>query len=360
MDFDRRALLLATSLLLTSGCAKANGDTVRQPDKPRRGKPAAVPAASAPTIAPPATLEDWLHFKASYLQADGRIVDTGNGGISHSEGQGYGMLFAEHANDQEAFNSLSGWTEQVLARKDVALFSWRYAPAEAVPVADTNNATDGDILIAWALMRAHRRWHRPEYGARAAQIRAAISANLIRRQAGRTLLLPALTGFVAPGRTTVNPSYYIWPALDLFRKADGAASAWAALIADGERLAGETRFGPSHLPSDWIDVADTGVVGPAAGKPPRFGFDAVRVPLYQTMGGRRALAADAIGYWRKLVDSGASIPAWVDVVTGETAPYALSAGGMAVVRRLTGSTAAGSQNATRDYYSDALSLLAQL
>lgn len=357
MDFDRRTLTASLPLLLVATCAKASGDVAKPKASTgdngiKNTRPVAVPPASR--LAP----GDWTRFKAAYLNKDGRLIDTGNGGISHSEGQGYGMLLAEHAGDQEAFDSLFGWADQVLARKDVALYSWRYAPRDPVPVADPNNATDGDILIAWALMRAHARWHRPEYGDRARQIRQAIRTRLIHQQAGRTVLLPALTGFVAPDRTTINPSYYIWPALDLFARADGVAG-WRALIADGEQLALDARFGPSRLPCDWVDVTKDGV-RPAAGKPPRFGFDAVRVPLYQLMGGRRALTGDVAAYWRGLTSRGLRIPAWTDVVTGDTAEYGLSRGGLAVVRRLTGATGAGVPPATSDYYSDVLALLAQV
>ena len=36
----------------------------------------------------------WDDYKAKYLQQDGAIVDTGNNNMSHSEGQGYGLMFA--------------------------------------------------------------------------------------------------------------------------------------------------------------------------------------------------------------------------------------------------------------------------
>ena len=134
MDFDRRTLLVTGMIATTSGCAKAGSPPKRHGD-----------AA-------------WPGFKAAFLQPDGRIVDTGNGGISHSEGQGYALLLAEAGDDRAAFDRIHQWTEQMLARHDVALFSWRYDPRAAVPVGDTNNASDGDILIAWALLRAGQRW----------------------------------------------------------------------------------------------------------------------------------------------------------------------------------------------------------
>ena len=39
---------------------------------------------------------DWERFRQSFVQPDGRVVDTGQARISHSEGQGFTMLFAVH------------------------------------------------------------------------------------------------------------------------------------------------------------------------------------------------------------------------------------------------------------------------
>ena len=66
------------------------------------GGAALVPAAARGAPAADA----WPAFKARYMAPEGRIVDTGNGGISHSEGQGYGMLLAEAAGDRAAFDRL--------------------------------------------------------------------------------------------------------------------------------------------------------------------------------------------------------------------------------------------------------------
>ncbi len=332
MDIERRAFL-ALSMLMMSGCASA------APKKP-------------------AKLAGWDAFKTQYVLREGRIADSGNGGISHSEGQGYGMLLAEITGDRDMFDRLHGWTERALVRPHEALFSWRFEPGKGVT--DPNNATDGDILIAWALMRAAVRWRDMRYSARAKAIRAAIHGHLVRKQGPRTVLLPGLAGFDHGDRATVNLSYYIWPALDAFRAADGA-DLWAAVIADGEKLVVEARAGPLELPTDWTDIDADGHPKPAADKPPRFGFDAIRIPLYLSLGNRRAGAETIARFWRSYAEQGKPIPAWVDVKTGEVAPYPLSDGGYAVVRRLLGDTsrmrpAAG----PADYYSTVLKLLAQI
>lgn len=332
MDIERRAFL-ALSMLMMSGCASA------APKKPVQ-------------------LAGWDAFKARYLLGDGRIADSGNGGISHSEGQGYAMLLAEITGDRDSFDRLHGWTETTLIRPHEALFSWRFEPGKGVT--DPNNATDGDILIAWALMRAAARWRDARYGDRAKAIRAAIHAHLVRKQGPRTVLLPGLTGFDHAGRTTINLSYYIWPALDAFRKADGA-DRWAPVILDGEKLLVEARAGPLQLPTDWTDIGADGHAAPAADKAPRFGFDAIRIPLYLALGNRRAGAETIARFWRSYAEPGKPIPAWVDVKTGEVAPYPLSEGGYALVRRLLGPAAPMRPEAgPADYYSTVLKLLAQI
>ena len=304
-------------------------------------------------------LSGWREFKAAHLSADGRIIDHGNGGISHSEGQGYGLLIAEAANDRAAFDTIYAWTETNLARVDDALFSWRYAPSDPVPVRDPNNATDGDILIAWALMRAGNRWRDKHLLNRSAEIRSAIAKHCVRRAGNRTVLLPGAAGYDHTDRTTVNMAYYIWPALDLFRQA-GPAPVWADVIRDGERLLDEARFGPMALPTDWTDIAPDGKVTTAADKPPRFGFDAIRIPLYLMLGRRTARAANVARYWQSCLDEAKPIPAWVDVATGEVAPYPLSAGGYAIAARLLKTKAPALQMSPPDYYSRILALLTSL
>lgn len=330
MAVDRRTFALAALATLTGSCALASeGRMVRDN-----------------------TL--WPKFKSAFLHPSGRIIDNGNGGVSHSEGQGYGLWLALGANDRSAFDTMLQWTEATLARPDRALFAWRYDPRRSDPVSDKNNATDGDIFIAWALARAAELWREPAYAKRSEEIRAAILADLVVERFGWRLLLPGLDGFSSPNLVTVNPSYFIWPAFDKFRAIDGA-SVWGSLISDSEKLLTAARFGPRRLPTDWVDVTAGPTLAPAASKPTRFGFDAIRIPLYALAGGRSDLVSPIAEYWRGYRRSGKTIPAWIDVQSGLEAAYTLSPGGIAVVDRTLG--ARNPQPLASDYYAAALQML---
>ncbi|MBB4858036.1 endoglucanase [Novosphingobium chloroacetimidivorans] len=329
MAVDRRKFALGLAVALTAACSTG----VQSYAEPAGGW--------------------WRIYRQRFLDRSGRIVDTGNGGISHSEGQGYGMILAALSEDREAFAAMFRWTEATLGGDD--LYAWRYDPRQAKPVGDPNNATDGDILIAWALALAGQRWKVGSYLDRSAAVRAAIRRDCVVERFGRQLLLPGRAGFASAAEVTVNPSYYVWPALDTFARLDGAAT-WGGVISSGEALLRQARFGPLHLPCDWVAVSGPTAVTPARDKPSRFGYDAIRVPLYAIMGGRKALVNDVAAWWRAVLAQRRPVPAWIDVVTGEEAPYALSSGGAAIVSRLIGSPAPVQLDS--DYFSASLQMLA--
>ena len=114
---------------------------------------------------------DWQLYKSLFVSEDGRVIDTGNQNNSHSEGQGWGMLFAVKNNDQASFEKLWRWTRENLQIRQDSLFAWRWEtgkPENHTP--DTNNATDGDLYIAWALQRAGQQWNKTEYTLAAKEI----------------------------------------------------------------------------------------------------------------------------------------------------------------------------------------------
>lgn len=332
MDVDRRMFSIGLIMALTAACETGAAS---------RGK---------------AVDSWWPQYRERFLDPSGRIIDTGNGGISHSEGQGYGMMLALLAGDSQSFASMSTWANSNLARSDMALYSWRYDPRAPNPVADPNNATDGDILIAWALALAGNAWKMKSYTDRSREIRKAIRKYCVTERHGRTLLLPGIEGFHEGDNVVMNPSYLIWPAFDVFSRLDGSDT-WQTLISDGEDILSLAKFGVHRLPPDWLTITGHSEVAPAASHAPRFGFDAMRVPLYAVLGKRAALAQDIGTFWQQSLDRRQRIPAWIDVVTGEEANYAISSGGAAIASRLLG--APPPLSLSSDYFAASLQLLSK-
>ena len=56
----------------------------------------------------------WDAWKAAYMEPNGRVVDLMQGGASHSESQGYGLLLAATMQDAYAFNTIDDWTTRHL------------------------------------------------------------------------------------------------------------------------------------------------------------------------------------------------------------------------------------------------------
>lgn len=103
--------LLATKFLAFAPIASAAEWPLAQRDEPR---PAVVRIGGALEGSPA-----WAAYKRRFVEADGRVADTGNLGTSHSEGQGYGLLLAAAAADRETFDRIWSWTNsRLLIRSD--------------------------------------------------------------------------------------------------------------------------------------------------------------------------------------------------------------------------------------------------
>ncbi|MGK7869794.1 glycosyl hydrolase family 8 [Falsiroseomonas sp. E2-1-a20] len=345
------------------------------------GRPVAMGAAYRPILLPPAPppqrqagpddLAEWQRFRQRFILPEGRAVDTANGGISHSEGQGYAMLLAGWAGDRATFERLWAWTEANLPRPHDALFAWRWQPHQAVPVTDLNSATDGDIAIAWALQRAAALWDQAAWHDRAIRIAQDLLRLSVRLVGGDTVLLPGPYGFERPGHAILNPSYYNLVALRALARL-APEPGWAALEVSAHRLLASARFGRWGLPADWVTLSrNDGSVVPAADWPARFSWDAIRVPLNLCWAGEHtapALSA-AVAFWRQR-HAGfppGRHPAWVDLRTGSLATYPAHAGVAAVIALATATQAGTAQGAVfptqaeaTDYYGGALVLLARM
>lgn len=223
----------------------------------------------------------WQMFLSDYMTPDGRVIDTGNRGITHSEGQGYAMIMAVRAEDRASFDRIWSWTKINLWIREDDLFAWAWDPASQPHVFDTDDASDGNILIAWALLEGASLWHDVTYRVEAQKILEAVwDRNVVTTRFGPTLL-PGARGFGAldrPDGPVVNLSYWVFPALERFVQVDKTRN-WQAVIESGLQLVNSARFGPRKLPSDWISLAHDRIA-PAENFPAVFGYDVIRVPLY--------------------------------------------------------------------------------
>lgn len=304
--------------------------------------------------------EGWSSFKNRFMTSDGRIQDTGNNNVSHTEGQGYGMLMAVWYNDRSSFDSLWRWTQQHLKNPQTGLFYWKYIPNAADPVADKNNASDGDVLIAWALLKAGQKWQNPAYLQASDRIQKAIVARDVITFGGQTVMLPGNQGFNKTSYVVLNPSYFLFPAWRDFA-ARSHLKVWNNLIDSGMDLLSKMRFGDAGLPVDWVALNADGSVAPATAWPPRFSYDAIRVPLYLYWYDAQSLQLVPFQrYW--LGFSRLQTPAWIDVMSNDKAPYNM-AGGLLAVRDLTLNQTgylSDQLDDKEDYFSSSLQLLAWL
>lgn len=292
--------------------------------------PAAAPASPAPK-APRLSLDSrpmplggalktphvWQAYKIRFVTDQGRVVDTGNALISHSEGQGYGMLLAVAANDRATFDRIWSWTRANLMVRDDPLIAWRWEPRQRPAVADMNNASDGDILIAWALAEAGDFWGDMSYRVAARRLAAEVARKLVLfREKPGAILLPAISGFHADDRSdgpVVNLSYYVFPAFSRLSLVAPEAD-WNGLTQGGLDLLDATRANTDALPADWMSARD-GKLRPADGFAPQFAYNAVRVPLYLAWAGLGE--REQYAPFMELVKRTRGSMAIVDVTTGK-------------------------------------------
>ena len=293
----------------------------------------------------------WAAFVATHISG-GQVIDD-HSGVTHSEGQGYAMLLATVHDDRATFDRVWSFTSSSLRRKD-GLFSWRW---ENGRVTDQNNATDGDILIAWALLRAGERWN-ASYRDDGLRLVRTIREKLVLDRGGRKLLVPGMAGFSGKNSAlVVNPSYWVWPALDAFEKVDSPET-WRAVQDAGIDILTRSGAGSWQLVPDWVSWPDMTATGPST----RASYDSLRIPLYLVWAGRSHPATRAFGeFWT------GSNRAWTDVATGTVSDYGPGIEQQSVsllVRRALGDKSAARSDlpatgTATGYYASVIALLAE-
>lgn len=309
-------------------------------------------------VQPAAFDRGWSKWVRSYVNG-GRVIDQHQGGITHSEGQGYGLLLAQASGDRAVFTELEEWNERHLAVRQDRLMAWKWVPDPHTNIADWHNATDGDLFRAWALLRAERDSGWSGYRETALAIAHDIAELCLAadpRAPAEWLLVPGAEARRSPKRVLFNPSYILPRAL----RELGAAAGEPRLIKAAEH--GETvlaELAMTGFQPNWVDVTPSGFVKPLE-HDLLWGYDALRIPLYLTWSGR----ADhpAVGLARELMERG-SIPDHLaveaspdgQILAQSNKPGFLALHALAHCRDVPDRRPDGS-----DYYSDSLLMLAQV
>lgn len=309
-------------------------------------------AAAVPSFAGARNGPDvWDEFRRRFVTNDGRVLD--DDGATHSEGLGTALLASAAAADRERFDRL--WSVARGLWREDGLFSWRVQRGGRV--IDANNATDGDLYIGWALTRAARVFAAPDLANDARRVARAVRVHCIRESRHGPVLVPGRSGFDRRGYVVGNPSYWVFPALPALATVD-PHPVWRALSDTALELLARTRFGPGGLTADWVEIDQD--VRPWRERPARFGYEAIRVPLFLYWAGH--LTHPQLAAFTRHAAAPA-FPAWVALDRAEVSPERAPAGFEAIARlarALPAVNRAQLPGLNGSYYSSSLTLLAAL
>jgi cellulose synthase (UDP-forming) len=198
--------------------------------------------ASHPTLSQKA-YDATESFFSRYVQGDGRVVRTDQGGDTVSEGQAYAMLLAVALDDQAHFDRVWSWTEDNLQQDDGLLaYHWSNGHVDS-----DEPATDADLDAARALVLAGKRFDSDSYTSAGVRIGEAVLAGETSQVSG----LPVIAAGPWARSTTpiVNPSYFSPRAYADLSSAHNDPR-WDD-IAGTSRSIETTLTGGGSLPPDW-------------------------------------------------------------------------------------------------------------
>jgi len=221
----------------------------------------------------------WSEYKSLYIAKDGRVIDRANSDITHSEGIGYAMYFAIKNSDFKSFSKIHNWYENNLKKNKFGLISWKWGKDDngIWSILDSNDATDGDLWIAYDNLLMYEITKNVSYKSEALKLIQSIKKHLLVKQAGSLYLLPGSLGFRNKNSIEINLSYYVFFIFDKFREYD-KDEVWSNLKDDGINLLYKARFTSLKLNADWISV-DKYTQRVSLSRNHSFGFDAIRIPF---------------------------------------------------------------------------------
>jgi endoglucanase len=185
------------------------------------------------------------------------------------------------ADNRGDFDSIWAFTRREMLVRNDGLAAWKWDPASDPHITDINDATDGDLLIAYGLSLAGSAWNRPDLTQAATAMARQLAAVGIDRTGRIALIRPAASGFTAkerPDGPVFNPSYWVFEALPTMAQLT-SDDVWQQLATGGRALlAKSAAIGKAELPPDWVSLK--AMPAAATGFPAEFGYNALRIPLY--------------------------------------------------------------------------------
>jgi endoglucanase len=240
-------------------------------------------------------------FLDRYVESDGRVSRTDQGGDTVSEAQAYAMLLAIVAHDPRTFAGVWQWTRDNL-RQPNGLLAWHW---EGGKVVSTESAADADLDAAWALLLASERLGPSGYRREALELANAILEHETVSLDGRSVLVAGDWANHFPA--VVDPSYFTPAAFGALGRASGDPR-WKQLGETSREILAQLTERTTGLAPDWAVLESDGTAeptgAPGQGGAAVFGYDAVRVPLWQAAScddRDTPLAARAAGFFDRKI-----------------------------------------------------------
>ncbi|HIC10623.1 MAG TPA: hypothetical protein EYO61_04610 [Campylobacterales bacterium] len=223
----------------------------------------------------------WKMFKKNFISSQGRVIDRFNSNITHTESIGYGLFFSVSYGDRKTFDLIRKWLHNNIEVNKMGLYGWKWGKRDdgSWGMLDMNNATDGDMWIAYSLLLAYEKWNDVKYLGEAQKLISAIKKHTIIKVNGKYLLLPAQFGFVKKDHIKLNPSYtipFIFEKFSIYDK----DKLWKAFLLDSIDMFQNSAVGNLRIHPDWIKLDLKSNQYTYYENESIFGFDSIRVPLF--------------------------------------------------------------------------------
>jgi len=222
-------------------------------------------------------LYDW--YKTNIVQTDGRVIDWQNNAVTHSEGIGYSLFFSVAMSDKETFYKIYRWFRKNIPLNENGLVPWLWGKNANGKwgILDFNDASDGNLWIAYSLLLGYEKWHDEELKKFALTLVKNIKKYDVFKRRKCLFLLPGSKFFVGSKTVTINPSYYAPFIFTKFYQYD-KDPIWKALIKQSFKVWFYLSLTPYHLFPEWIDIGLKDCkISKIYGI---MGFNAIRIPIW--------------------------------------------------------------------------------